>query len=230
MGIGLSNYHKAAEFSYQHSLECVRATLHQESEFICVSVTPPPQFLTKTNRNNACSCSLLKPVPLQKENFVKHKSLSVLLALLLLCSYSPLAFSQQTASSNDWSIVQQIKTNEDLIVKKKDGKQHKGSMIEASETTLTIDRNGKPLSIARADVRQVYVIEAKAEKGKWAWIGAGIGAGAGAGIGATKYSTDRDDSGIYVGMGLLIGTGAGAVGGLLFGQSRRQRLMVYDAR
>ena len=63
-------------------------------------------------------------------------------------------------------------------------------MIEATDTTLTIDRDGKPLSIARADVRQVYVIEGKAQKGKWALIGAGIGAGAGAGIGAIKYSPD----------------------------------------
>jgi len=31
-------------------------------------------------------------------------------------------------------------------------------------------------------------------------------------------------------MGTLIGTGVGAVSGLLFGQSRRNRDLVYDAR
>ena len=160
---------------------------------------------------------------------MKHKPLSLLLVLLFLSSHSPLVFSQQ-ASSNDWAVVQQLKTNEDLVVKRKDGKQFKGEMIEASETALTIDRNGKPLSIPRAEVRQVSVIEAKAQKGKWAWIGAGIGAGAGAGIGATQESSESDDSEIFTVMGLLIGTGAGAVGGFLFGQSRRNRTMVYDAR
>ena len=111
-----------------------------------------------------------------------------------------------------------------------DGKELKGEMIEASDTALTIDRDGKPLSIPRSDVRQVHVISAKASKAKWALIGAGIGAGAGTGIGATKYRSDRDDYGIYIYMGTLIGTGVGAVSGLLFGQSRRGRDLVYDAR
>lgn len=160
---------------------------------------------------------------------MKRKSVSILLVLLCLSSYSPLALAQQ-ASSNDWAVVQQLRTNEKLVIKKKDGKEVKGEMIEASDTALTIDRDGKPLSIPRADVRHVYRIEGKAEKGKWALIGAGIGAGAGTGIGATKYRSDRDDYEIYIYMGTLIGTGVGAVSGLLFGQSRRNRVMVYDAR
>lgn len=160
---------------------------------------------------------------------MKHKLVTLLLVLLLLSTYSPLAFAQQ-ASSNDWSVVQQIKTNEEVVVRRMDGKEFKGDMIEATDTSLTIDRDGKPLSISRGDVRQVSVISGKAQKGKWALIGAGIGAGAGSGIGAAKYSPNVDDSEIYVTMGLLIGSGVGAVSGMLFGQSRRKRLMVYDAR
>lgn len=160
---------------------------------------------------------------------MKRKSLPVILVLLLVLSYSPLAFAQ-TASSNDWSVVQRLKTNERLIVRQMDGKQLKGRMIEATDTTLTIDRDGKPLSIARTDVRQVSVIEGKAQKGKWALIGAGIGAGAGAGIGAIKYSPDSDDSELWIPVGLMFGTGIGAVSGMLFGQSTRKRVMVYDAR
>ena len=160
---------------------------------------------------------------------MKSKALPVILVLLLVFSYSPLAFAQ-TASINDWTQVQRLNTNERLLVKQKDGKHVKGRMIEATDTTLIIDRDGKPLSIARTDVRQVYVIEGKAQKGKWALIGAGIGAGAGAGIGATKFSSDRDDSEIWIPIGLLVGTGIGAVTGLAFGQSNRSRVMVYDAR
>jgi len=103
-------------------------------------------------------------------------------------------------------------------------------MIEATDTTLTIDRDGKPFSIPRADVRQVYVIEGKAQKGKWALIGAGVGAGVGAAIGRSKYSPDRDDSEVWTTVGLLFGTGAGAAGGFLFGTSTRKRVMVFDAR
>jgi hypothetical protein len=160
---------------------------------------------------------------------MNRKPVSLLLALLFLSSHTPLALSQQ-ASSNNWTVVQQIRTSEDLIVKKMDGKQVKGEMIEASETALTIDRDGKPISIPRSEVRQVYVIEGKAEKGKWAWIGTGIGAGVGTAIGAAKYSDSVDDSEVYIGMGLLIGTGVGAASGVLFGQSRRKRVMVFDAR
>ena len=160
---------------------------------------------------------------------MKRKTLPIILVLILLSSNAPLAFSQQ-AASNDWTVVQQIKTDAKILVKQKNGKEFKGSMIEATDTTLTIDRDGKPFAIPRADVRHVYVIEGKAQKGKWALIGAGIGAGVGAAIGRSKYSRDRDDSEIWTPIGLMFGTGAGAAGGFLFGTSTRKRVMVYDAR
>jgi hypothetical protein len=155
------------------------------------------------------------------------KSIPLVLVFVLLVTHAPLAFAQQSGSTRDWASVQHLNTNERLIVKQKNGKELEGLMIEATDSTLTIDRKGKPIAIPRADVRHVLVIEGKAAKGKWALIGAGIGAGAGTGIGATKYRSDRDDYGIYPIMGLLIGTGAGAVGGLLFGQTRRKRTIVY---
>jgi len=165
-----------------------------------------------------------------KENIVKRKSIPLFLVVALLLTWTPLVPAQQPVSTNDWSAVQRLNTNERLVVKQKNGKEIKGLMIEATDATLTIDRDGKPVAIPRADVRQVYVIEAKAAKGKWALIGAGVGAGAGAGIGATKYRSDRDDYGIYPVVGLLIGTGAGAAAGFLFGQTRRHRIMVYDGQ
>ena len=158
---------------------------------------------------------------------MKHKSIPLMLVLALLSTHAPLALAQQGTSINNWSAVQQLGTNERLVVKQKSGKELKGLMIEATETTLTIDRDGKPVAIPRADVRRVYVIEGKASKGKWALIGTGIGAGVGTGIGYAKYSPDTDDSEIYIAMGFLIGAGAGAVSGMLFGQGKRKRTMVY---
>ena len=152
------------------------------------------------------------------------KPISVLLVLLLLSSQAPLVFAQ---SFSDWAAVQRIRTNEKLFVRQKNGKEIKGEMIEASETALTIDRDGKPLSIPRADVRQVYIVEGKAQKGKWALIGAGTGAGAGAAIGYAKYSPNSDDSELWIPVGLMFGAGIGAVSGFLFGQTTRKRTLVY---
>ena len=158
---------------------------------------------------------------------MKRKTIPLLLVLFLVSGQTSWAMAQD-GPSNNWSAVQQIGTDERLVVKRNDGKEFKGRMIEASETTLRIDRDGKPLEIARTDVRLVHVISGKAEKGKWALIGTAIGTGVGTGIGATKYRSDRDDYGIYLYMGALIGAGAGAAGGLLFGQSRRDRKLVYS--
>ena len=158
---------------------------------------------------------------------MKCKTLSLLLIVLLISGQTSWVVAQQTTSANNWTAVQQLGTNEQIVVKRKDGKEFKGRMIEASETTLRIDRDGKPFEIARADVRRVEVSEGKAQKGKWALIGAGVGAATGAGIGSVPYASDRDDSGIYVTMGLLLGVGIGAAGGMLFGTTRRKRTMVY---
>lgn len=155
------------------------------------------------------------------------KLIPLLLVIALLSAHAPLALAQQSGAINNWTSVQQLKTNERLVVKQRNGKEIKGLMIEATETALTIDRDGKSVAIPRADVRRVEIVERKAGKGKWALIGAGIGAGAGTGIGYAQYSPDSDDSEIYITMGLLIGAGAGAASGLLFGQSRRKRVMVY---
>jgi hypothetical protein len=158
---------------------------------------------------------------------MQRKTMPLLLVAALILSQTSWVVAQQTTSANNWTAVQRIGTDEKVIVKRKDGKEFKGRMIEASETTLRIDRDGKPFEIARADVRRVEVSEGKAQKGKWALIGAGAGAAVGTGIGAVKYSPDSDDSEIYIAMGLLLGVGIGAVSGMLFGQTKRSRTTVY---
>ena len=128
-----------------------------------------------------------------------------------------------------WSSVQAIAADERVIVKQKNGKTIDGGMIEANETNLSISRNKQVVNISRGDIREIYQIKGKAAKAKWAAIGAGVGAGAGTGIGAVKYSPNRDDSEIWIAMGLLLGTGVGAVTGALIGASKRSRTLVYAA-
>lgn len=158
---------------------------------------------------------------------MKAKLLSLLIALAVFVVHTPSALAQ--ASAREWSAVQAVRVDERLIVKQKNGKSIEGTMIEASDTNLTLSRKGKVVNIARADIQEIYHSTGKAKKGKWALIGTGIGAGAGAGIGGIKYDSNKDDYIIYPAMGFLIGAGVGAVAGMAFGASRRSRTLIYQA-
>ncbi len=157
---------------------------------------------------------------------MKTRIWCLVVVAIVLTAQTPVALAQ---SSNQWSSVQAIPADARLIVKQKHGKTIEGKMIEASETNLTLSRNNKVVHIPRDGIRQIYRSTGKAAKGKWAAIGTGIGAGAGAGIGGIKYSSNVDDSQIYIVGGLLIGAGAGAAAGALFGASRRKRELIYEA-
>lgn len=137
--------------------------------------------------------------------------------------------SAQQPGTGNWSAVQALAVNERLVVKQKDGKTIKGEMIEATDQVLILDRDGKPLSIARADIHQIHRSVGKAKKAKWALIGAGIGAGAGTAIGRIKYSKNVDDSEIFMPIGFVFGAGIGAATGAFIGLSRRQRELIYQA-
>jgi len=161
---------------------------------------------------------------------MKTKIFCLLMVGVLFAAQTPGALAQATQGSvHEWSAVQAIATDERVIVKHKDGKTTEGKMIEASENNLRLSRGSKVVDIPRDSVRQILVAKGKAAKSKWGLIGAGIGGAAGAGIGATQVSRDKDDSEIWVPVGLAFGAGAGAVAGLLFGASRRKRTLIYEA-
>lgn len=160
---------------------------------------------------------------------MKTRVVCLMLAGIVLVAQSPVVFAQGQGSIRDWSRVQAVGVDERLIVKQKDGKTISGKMIEASDSNLTLSRNSKVLNISRDNILEIHHSTGKAAKGKWAAIGAGIGAGTGTGIGYGKYSPDSDDSEIYIFMGFLIGAGAGAAGGALFGATRRKRDLIYAA-
>ncbi|HEX8145240.1 MAG TPA: hypothetical protein VF553_21920 [Pyrinomonadaceae bacterium] len=93
-----------------------------------------------------------------------------------------------------------------------------------------IVKNDKSETVDRNDVAEVYQLKRRAEKAKYALIGAGVGAAVGGGIGAAKNSPNIDDGEIYTMIGIPLGAGIGALAGLLFGQGRRKRVLIYQAR
>ena len=158
---------------------------------------------------------------------MKSRIFSVVLMATMLVAQSSFVLAQGQTSG--WTAVQSIGVDERLIVKLKEGKTLEGKMIEANDSNLSISRGGKVVNIARNDIQTIYHSKGKAEKGKWAVVGTGIGAGAGAGIGAAKAGSTSDDGEIYIVVGLALGAGIGAIGGALFGTTRRSRELVYQA-
>lgn len=159
---------------------------------------------------------------------MKIRIFSLLVAAAVVLTQMPLAFAQ--TPTGNWSAVQAIATDQRLIIRQKDGKTIEGKMIEANDTNLSISRKGRVVNVARADIQTIHHAKGKAAKGKWAAIGAGVGAGAGAGIGSAKYSPNRDDSEMWIPVGIMFGAGAGAVTGLLIGASKRERVLIYQAQ
>ena len=158
---------------------------------------------------------------------MKTRIFSLLLVAAMFVAQAPAVMAQR--SLHDWSNVQAVAVDEQLIVKQKDGKTIEGKMIEASDTNLTISRDNKVVNISRDSIQEIHHSKGKAAKGKWALIGAGVGAGVGAGIGAAQYSQCSSDCGIYIVAGAALGAGIGALGGLAIGASRRSRELIYTA-
>ena len=156
---------------------------------------------------------------------MKTRIFSLAIALCLICVQSGAALAQ----GRGWSAVQSVPADDRLIVKQKDGKTIEGKMIEANDTNLTISRDNKVVNISRDNISRIEHSRGKAAKTKWALIGTGAGAGVGGGIGAAKYDRDKDDSELWIPVGLVIGAGIGAVAGAVFGASRREREVIYSA-
>ena len=152
----------------------------------------------------------------------------VLAVSLFFSAIAPAAFAQQTFG--DWAAVQSVAPGHEVSVKLKDGHKVRGRFSSANDSELVILRKNKQQSIARNTIAQVHRRERRAEKAKYAAIGAAIGAAAGGGIGGAKAASgSSSDDGIYTLVGLVFGTGFGALGGFLWGAAKRKHVLIYQA-
>lgn len=152
----------------------------------------------------------------------------VLAVSLFVSVIAPTAFAQQPGSG-DWTNVQSLGVDESLSIRLKDGKKVTGKFSSANASELTIIRKGRQQVIPKDSIAQVHHSQRKAEKAKYTAIGAAIGAGAGAAIGGAKANSASDDGYVYTIVGVIFGTGFGALGGLLFGQAKRKSVLIYQA-
>lgn len=161
-----------------------------------------------------------------------RKSIAILNILLIVALvYSPVAAAQQSAAYAEWGPVKSVPQGSELIIKMKDGQTLRGKLTSVNDTSLRLTgKNSRTETLDRGEVSEIYQSRRKSEKAKYALIGAGVGAGVGGGIGAAKNSPPIDDGGIYPVIGVSLGAGIGALAGWLFGQSRRKRVLIYQAR
>lgn len=161
------------------------------------------------------------------------KIISVWLSFALLLCAAGVAPAQGVpqAKSGSWEGVRSLAHDEQLYVELRDGSNFKARMRGATETKLTLARDGQTTEVDRSDVLRVYRRKSKSVARR-ALIGMGVGAGVGAGIGFGVAAGDAAESGeeflppAIIG---VVGAGLGAVGGLLSSMGRK-RVLVYEAR
>ena len=116
---------------------------------------------------------------------IKRSLTAFIVATSLVLSLAPVALAQQPAMG-DWSVVQSLSPDEQIVISLKSGKEVKGKFLDAAGNELTVLRKGKHESFAKDTVAQIHHVKGKAKKGQWALIGAGIGAAAGFLFGETR--------------------------------------------
>src|SRR5216117_1735318 len=102
---------------------------------------------------------------------IRRSLTAFIIAISLMLSVAPVALGQQSAVG-DWSGVQSLSPDEQIIITLKSGKEVKGKFLDAAGGEVTITRKGQRESFARDTVAQIHFMKRKAAKGKWALVGA----------------------------------------------------------
>jgi hypothetical protein len=140
--------------------------------------------------------------------------------------------TQKTPAAGDWGCVQCLTAGEKVELRMKSGRKLDGTVLAASDTTLTLTRRDKTEDFSNKDIQRIYRMEGRSYA-RTIYLGAGVGAGIGAGIGLTLYLPHSDDIvGWIVPVLALIGAGIGALAGAIAGaiNGGRKRVLVYESR
>jgi hypothetical protein len=150
------------------------------------------------------------------------------LTLSLLLAPAAPAFAQERASSREWSAVQALSSGEKIVVRTDTGDKFTGRFNRATDTSITITRDGKEMSIARTDIGSVSY-PGGTSRTKGALVGAAIGGGSGLGFGIFFYESGHGDFVKEVIPGFaVIGAGIGAGIGAAFGMGKKD-VRIYEA-
>jgi len=102
----------------------------------------------------------------------------------------------------------------------------KGKMLDATDATLTLTRDGERVVVPRDQVMRVYV-EGKRSVKRTTLIGAATGGGGGLGVGFAVFSRG-DFTRSVITVPAIAGAGIGAGIGALLGLRRSKPVMIYE--
>jgi hypothetical protein len=161
------------------------------------------------------------------------RSRTLLLCVLVLPCVS-LAQTNQSA----WETLNHLKPGQSIQVIDTSSKKHSGTLLNVSDSAISLRVAAGEQSLQKQDVRTVKVLGA--HHGRNALIGAAIGGASGAGIGAVigaathkgcaqgaTFCFDIVSAGAQAGIGAAIGGLGGAIGGALIGALVPSRETAY---
>ena len=168
---------------------------------------------------------------------MKRKLLSVSLALVLLSTASPVAFTQNqiTSDPQDWQGLDGLKPGTKILIEFKEGRRDPTVAVffGITDRSLIVLQDGDRFSMPQRDIQRVS-LQAKWSRSRMVKIGAGIGMMVGVFIG-TKQMLDHESA--HPGLeadpspafgGMFIGALAGAAVGTLVG--KRKGKLLYEAK
>jgi hypothetical protein len=156
-------------------------------------------------------------------------------SILIVCLAIPNKTLAQGAdnSKRQWSAVTLLQVGSKLEIQLKDGQKAKGTLVETSETGLTLSDRTGARHINGTDVLKLYSV-GRRTLGRTAAIGAGVGAGSGVAIGVTAALTTGcgDHGGACIEGPIFLavaGIMIGAITGLALGIIRQKRFLIYES-
>jgi hypothetical protein len=118
-----------------------------------------------------------------------------------------------TAFGAGWDSVTRITEGQKIELRTRDGVELKGTFISATAESIAIRYKSGEQSVDRTNVLRVRVYDAgrRTRKGVM-WTAIGAGAGFGVGMAACPQCSNEGNGAKYVGPGVAVGAGMGALG------------------
>jgi hypothetical protein len=133
---------------------------------------------------------------------IGHMKLKLLLLLL----------AANAAFGAEWDALRKISSDRKIEITTRDGKRTRASFVSVAGDVLAFRENSAERSLTRVEIREVRIFDPgrRGRKGLL-WTAVGAAAGTGAGAAACPYCPNEGHTSPYVGPGVAIGAGFGAL-------------------